>query len=1332
MMPMKSLRKPNSFVIDVGVGGVLLCFLFSSLSSFLKMSEVNIATLNVNGAREMKKRAEIFEVVKQRRIDVVMLQETHSDLKNAADWAGEWGGVSVLSHKTSLSGGVAILFAKTFSPHSYQVEEIVKGRLLKVRATFEQFVLVFICVYIPTSAVERIVFLNTLCSVLQKCCGEEHLFLGGDFNCTLSNLDRNHVEPHLPSRNLLTQLVKTHDLCDIWRQFHEKQRQYTWTHIRDSVISLARLDRFYVFKHHCNIVRRCLITPLSFSDHSMVQCSVFLNSIKPRSAYWQLNTNLLSDKYFKSTFKLFWDDFRTTKSSFKSLRQWWDFGKVQIKQFCLQYTQNVTREITLSMNTLEADILKLQEMAETTGARSYLYSLLNKKTQLADLLGGKTQGALVRSRFQSLDQMDAPSKFFFNLEKKNGQSRAIHALRSESGGLLTDPADIRKRAVTFYENLYRNELGARYRGESEFFDDLPQVSEEANTEISGALSTGELYKALQKMESGKAPGIDGLPVDFYKSFWSDLKEDLLEVLNESLAEGQLPVSCRRAVLTLLPKKGDLTEIKCWRPVSLLCSDYKLLSKTLANRLAGVMDSVIHPDQTYCVPRRSVFDNISLVRDVLEVSKLLNLDCGLISLDQEKAFDRVEHCYLWRVLEAFGFSQNFINSIKVLYSDVQSILKVNGGLCAPFSVHRGIRQGCSLSGMLYSLAIEPLLQQIRAKLHGICLPNCKKNLILSAYADDVIVMITRQSDIQVLLRLLRTFKGLSSARINWGKSESLLIGKWADGKPELPEGLSWGKFGFKYLGVFLGDESTVQKNWEGVIEKVKGRLNKWKCLVPKMSYRGRILIINNLVASSLWHRFACVDPPSQLLTKIQAILIDFFWDKLHWVPQNVLFLPKEEGGHGLIHLQSRIATFRLQFVQKLLVGSVDFKWCAVTYVILQNLEGLGLDRTLFLMDPLKLNTSSLPVFYRNIFKVWSLFFFKKAESPLSLHWLLEEPLMCGARLDLSVSGLFPGLSKTLINSKVTKLGQLLEIAGPDFKNEEGTAQRLGFRSTRLIAQLLEKWSTTLNATERTLLTEYGDGLCNPNPKDSFPCLFFSLNLEGVSGVFFEVVDSMCVDFFSCTGKVLYKCCVINFNKKMLNERTDTPWRAFFKLSMDKKPEWRALYKPPLTKKTGDLQWRILHGAVAVNAFTSIINPEIDAGCPFCTERETIFHTFVNCARLESLFLCLGSIFKNYNESFSMVLFVFGCKYVRKKRFICQLLNFILGQAKLAIYVSRKKKMEQNLEPNVVTLFLNMVQARILIDFRYYKHMDDLAAFEEIWCYNEALCSVFEGDLVFTRL
>ncbi len=96
---------------------------------------------------------------------------------------------------------------------------------------------------------------------------------------------------------------------------------------------------------------------------------------------------------------------------------------------------------------------------------------------------------------------------------------------------------------------------------------------------------------------------------------------------------------------------------------------------------------------------------------------------------------------------------------------------------------------------------------------------------------------------------------------------------------------------------MGDDSFLQKNWEGVLEKVKGRLDKWKLLLPNMSYRGRTLIVNNLVASSLWHRLACVDPSPHFLSEVQAALVNFFWDKLHWVPQSILYLPNEEGGPG---------------------------------------------------------------------------------------------------------------------------------------------------------------------------------------------------------------------------------------------------------------------------------------------------------------------------------------------------------------------------------------------------------------------------------------------------
>lgn len=200
----------------------------------------------------------------------------------------------------------------------------------------------------------------------------------------------------------------------------------------------------------------------------------------------------------------------------------------------------------------------------------------------------KAKGALIRSRFQNVDQMDVPSKFFFGLEKKNGQKRFFHSLRSESGIMLNDVNEIRKRISSFYKDLYKSELKEEQNISNSFFKKLPQVSIESNGDLSGELRLEELKKALQSMALGKTPGIDGLQVEFFKAFWSVVGEDLLEVFNDSFTNGHLPLSCRRAVLTLLPKKGDLTEIKCWRPVSVLCSDYKILSKALANRLSGVL------------------------------------------------------------------------------------------------------------------------------------------------------------------------------------------------------------------------------------------------------------------------------------------------------------------------------------------------------------------------------------------------------------------------------------------------------------------------------------------------------------------------------------------------------------------------------------------------------------------------------------------------------------------------------------------------------------------------------------------------------------------------
>ena len=209
---------------------------------------------------------------------------------------------------------------------------------------------------------------------------EDFLFLGGDFNCTEDAiLDRNHAEPHPASQHALKQLVRSHGLVDVWRRMHPDCRQYTWSHIRESRVSSARLDRMYCFKHHFNVFKNCTIMPAGFTDHSLLLSHVFFRNVLPKSAYWHFNSVLTFDQNFKDVLMYFWSVFRQRKGDFSSLRQWWDHGKTQIRLLCQQHTLNVTRDATRSMKDLETDIVELEHLSESTGNQGYIESLKGKK-----------------------------------------------------------------------------------------------------------------------------------------------------------------------------------------------------------------------------------------------------------------------------------------------------------------------------------------------------------------------------------------------------------------------------------------------------------------------------------------------------------------------------------------------------------------------------------------------------------------------------------------------------------------------------------------------------------------------------------------------------------------------------------------------------------------------------------------------------------------------------------------------------------------------------------------------------------------------------------------
>ena len=136
------------------------------------------------------------------------------------------------------------------------------------------------------------------------------------------------------------------------------------------------------------------------------------------------------------------------------------------------------------------------------------------------------------------------------------------------------------------------------------------------------------------------------------------------------------------------------------------------TKCLSQRLKRVHPDIIHADQTCGVPGRQIYDSIALSRDIIDYAKGDGIPMSIINIDQEKAFDRVSHEYLFRVLKAFGLGDRFISFIKLCYIDMSSFININGRVCGPVTSSRGIKQGDSISSQLYIMSVKPLLMRLR--------------------------------------------------------------------------------------------------------------------------------------------------------------------------------------------------------------------------------------------------------------------------------------------------------------------------------------------------------------------------------------------------------------------------------------------------------------------------------------------------------------------------------------------------------------------------------------------------------------------------------------------
>lgn len=291
----------------------------------------------------------------------------------------------------------------------------------------------------------------------------------------------------------------------------------------------------------------------------------------------------------------------------------------------------------------------------------------------------------------------------------------ITTLKTKGDTVLTSSRDILGEFESYYRSLYSSnnpseESIENFLKSTNFHKSLLVEHREM---LDSPITEAEIVATLKLMKSGKATGRDGFPVEFYKSFSDLLVNPLVETCNFALSKGRTPQSWGKARIIVIPKPGkDPQKVESYRPISLLNHDAKIFASLLARRLNKVISCYIHPDQAGFIPSRQLTENIRKTLNVIDFCSKNNTQLVVMTLDAEKAFDRVETSYLIGLLQKLSFGSHFLNAIKALYANPRAQIFVNNLRSDDFRLTRGTRQGCPLSPLLFAIFLEPLAEAIR--------------------------------------------------------------------------------------------------------------------------------------------------------------------------------------------------------------------------------------------------------------------------------------------------------------------------------------------------------------------------------------------------------------------------------------------------------------------------------------------------------------------------------------------------------------------------------------------------------------------------------------------
>ena len=932
---------------------------------------LKVISYNVKGLNNPVKRKKILTQLKQLHCQIAYLQESHlSDEEHKKlnrSWASQ---VFYSSHPSGRRCGVAILVHKMVQFTLVSQYKDREGRYILVNGTVAGTEVSLLNVYAPNDNNPQFIT-NVFKLILEKSKGV--LLFGGDMNATLSqSLDRlpaSTAPLSSMSRTLKNNCDET-GLVDVWRYMHPRVKDYSYYSAPHD--SYSRIDLIFTPKSEAFRVTKCDILQITLSDHAPIALSWDLGGCNT-SRRWRFNTSLLNDdefvKFIQQEFKTYLEFNMTPEISPVTL---WECAKAYIRGRIIAFASAKKKKNGETQTNLEIQIKELERQHKENRLPAVLKELKSARQALNSLTSIKVERNLRFVKQKYYESGDRASRLLAYRLKKQQALSTVSKIRTMENSFVSKPAEISSAFADFYKALYKNTDTCNDADEIKSYlqtINLPKLSRTARNKMEAPISKLEIEEVITNLKNNKSPGSDGFSNEFYKKFSDIVTPLLLGAFRHALQTKELPKTWGDAIITVIHKEGkDPTMCGSYRPISLLNCDYKILTTILSRRLNAIIGEIIFPDQCGFILNRYYGNNIRRLLNVMSYSQKERKELMILSLDGEKAFDRVSYEFLFQSLEQFGFGPNFISCMKVLYSDPKASVRVNGSCSTSFGLERGCRQGCSLSPLLFNISIEVLAQLIRSEqnIKGVKIGTEEHKI--SLYADDVLLYLTSPaSSVPCLLDMIKTYGRYSGYKINIDKTEAMDIGGRIPQQTKSLFSFKWPSNGIKYLGIYITPvaDQLFEANYPRLINKIKADIDRWSVL--PLSLIGRIESVRMNILPRLLYPFQMlpVSIPTATFNSLDKLISRFIWQgRRPRIRFKTLQLTKTEGGLALPNLKYYFWAAQLRPLISWIENDESTRWLKIEKTLCTQAQLAALP-----FSGNKINADALGVWSRFTIKIW---------------------------------------------------------------------------------------------------------------------------------------------------------------------------------------------------------------------------------------------------------------------------------------------------------------------------------------------------------------------------